>query len=515
MSKQVQILKDKQVEEFEERIEKFVCELFLVYKPRKIKDRKVIHESISGSNIFFEHEIAIIDSPLLQRLRRIHQNGLAYLTYPTSIHTRFDHTLGVVSVIEKYVDAINVNLENHQKKLWIKKDPYAGDYAHLRIAGLLHDCGHSFFSHTSEILYEDHSVLKSLKSDNPNLNGRKPHEILSYYIVKSKTFKRWFKENIKNISIDLDIVANMIIGIHKNPNKKYLAEMINGHIDADKLDYIKRDGFFSGLKLIVDLERLFKTIKIRKCDIDNKNHIVLKSFIPMEQLVSSKRTLLFSVYHHQKVRACESMIYSIAEYMNEINKKENTLEHPVDYLYYDDYKFMKTLDQEKDPFVKDIFNNITNRNLYMRAFCLCRSTVKNWEDTHYYLNELINNKNYRKEIQKKIWDNIPSNIKDKYRIFKSNIQLSFPKLDSSRKDETLETFVIDRATQDLVSIYEYVPENEWLNGFINHKYRGYVFCPGFEELRKHVFDASKEIFQQVAKMKVIDDYCKNDIHLYC
>lgn len=94
MSQQVQILKDKQVEEFKERIEKFVCELFLVYKPRKIKDRKVIHEAISGSNIFFEHEIAIIDSPLLQRLRRIHQNGLAYLTYPTSIHTRFDHTLG-------------------------------------------------------------------------------------------------------------------------------------------------------------------------------------------------------------------------------------------------------------------------------------------------------------------------------------------------------------------------------------------------------------------------------------
>lgn len=517
MPEQVQTIQDKDVEKYKERIEKFVSELLLSYKPRNVKDRKVIHEAIHGSNIFFEHEIAILDSPLLQRLRKIHQNGLAYLTYPTAVHTRFDHTLGVVSVIDGYVDAINANLGNDQKELQIKKDPYVGDYAELRMAALLHDCGHSFFSHTSERLYEDHSILKSLIKDNSDLKNRQPHEMHSYYIVKSETFKKWFEENIKNIRIDLDTVANMIIGVHEDPDKKYLAEMINGHLDADKLDYIRRDSFFSGLKLICDSERLFKTLRIRgvsKFGI-KKNHIVLNTFLPVEQIIVSRRTLFVSVYHHQKVRACESMVHSLAEYMKETNYKKITLKHPVDYLYYNDWEFMKILGQENDPFIKDIISSIMNRNLYMRAFSICKSTVKDGGSIKYYLNDLTHNSKYRKKIQEEIWDNIPSNIRNKYRVFKSNIQLSFPKIPDPQKDETLRARVIDRATHKLIELNKYVPVNEWLNGFFNHKYRGYVFCPHFEELREHVFNASKKVFQQTVKIDINEDYCKNDIHLYC
>lgn len=509
-------IKNKSVVEFKDRIEKYVSDLLLDYKPAKVRNRKVLHEAIHGSCIFYEHEITILDSPLLQRLRRIHQNGLAYLTYPTSVHSRFDHTIGVVSVLSDYVDAINTNLDSEQiKDLFISKDPYNGDYANLRMAALLHDCGHSFFSHTSEKLYENDSIFKNLiKIDNSDLKYRQAHEILSHYIVKSETFQGWFKENIKDVNIDLDIVADMIIGISKNPKKKYLSEMINGHLDADKLDYIKRDSLFSGIKLLCDTARLFKTVKIRPDLAEVKNHIVLESFIPIEQIVTSRRSLITSVYHHQKVRACDSMVNSIIEYLNGTSIDTIKLEHPVDYLYYDDDKFMKVLEQVDDSFINSMHNSIINRKLYKRAFCVCQSTVEEWDSEHYNFNKLTHDEKYRKTIQEAIWDNISIKIKKKYGLIKLNIQLSFPEIGKHTKNETIHCYIINKVNNKLIQLNSYMPEAEWMNIYFNHKYRGYVFCPcDSEELRERIFYASKKAFREISNINILDDYCKNEIHL--
>lgn len=503
----------QQLLDFEKKIEKFVNHLFDSYVYRKIRDRKVIHEAVHGSNIFYEHEIALIDSPLLQRLRRICQTGFTYLTYPTSIHTRFDHTLGVAVVVNHYIDAINDNLDDDQKKdLYIEKNPYQGDYANLRIAALLHDCGHSFYSHTSEKLYENHAIIEELKKDE-KFAGCNPHEILSHYIVKSKPFKNWFYRYITD-KVDLDIIADLIVGYQKNPEKFYLAEILNGPIDADKLDYIKRDGFFSGLKLTVDTERLFTTIKIRKTKNDPKNHIVLKSFIPIEQLVSSKRILYSTVYQHQKVRTCEAMINSVMEFIKSKKLIKFPLDHPVDYLYYTDHDFISLLKDLNQPFIKDVLSGIVNRNLYMRAFSVCCSTVEEWSTSvPYEIVELCQSEYYRNKLRQDIWRIIPLKIKRKYSLSEYNIQISFPELPSREKDETLNGYVIDKAAGNLVVLSEFFPVNEWLNVYINYKYKGYIFCPTFPEVRDEVFKAAKEIFIKQKGINIIDKYCRNDINL--
>ena len=235
----------------------------------------------------------------------------------------------------------------------------------------------------------------------------------------------------------------------------------------------------------------------------------------MEQIIASKRCLLVTVYHHQKVRACEAMIVSICEYIKSMRNSNIILNHPVDFLYYDDYKFIITLEKENDPFIKSLYNGILSRNLYKRAFSICKSTVENWDSANYSFNDLTNSSDYRDEIRKYIWEDIPSNIKNKYSLLKENIQLSFPKIDEWRKDETLGSFIIDRASGELKELSNYVPVNEWVNSFANHKYRGYVFCPCFEDLRKSVFNSSKKVFEQQAKLNINDEYCKNDIRLYC
>ncbi|MBU0765442.1 MAG: HD domain-containing protein, partial [Bacteroidetes bacterium] len=129
-----------QIQDFEARIDIFLSNL--LHPPTQKKyGYKIIHDSIWGTNKFFPWEVGVIDSPLLQRLRRIHQTGLANLVYPTANHTRFDHSLGVTILADKLANHLNDNVGNIVVN---KRQKYE-----LRLAAILHDVGHSFFSHVS------------------------------------------------------------------------------------------------------------------------------------------------------------------------------------------------------------------------------------------------------------------------------------------------------------------------------------------------------------------------------
>jgi len=206
--------------DFENRIEDFVQELLSEYTPLKIRGDKIIRDAIWGHNVFYQHEINLIDSPLMQRLRRVHQTALAYLTYPAATHTRFEHSLGVVIFAQRMIDALN---SSSRRKL-------VGDVqaTEVRLAALLHDCGHGLFSHASEIVFDawdPTGEIRALRRANPGLFGEVAgHEILSYYIVRSARFRKLWEDIISNYNmapakllriltkVNLKRVANMIIG---------------------------------------------------------------------------------------------------------------------------------------------------------------------------------------------------------------------------------------------------------------------------------------------------------------
>lgn len=95
-------IENKRYQEFEEKVDKFVAKLLNDYVPVKNKYNKVIHDPVWGTMTFYPWELQVLDSPLLQRLRKINQVGLAVLTYPSAHHSRFEHSLGVVSVEQKW-----------------------------------------------------------------------------------------------------------------------------------------------------------------------------------------------------------------------------------------------------------------------------------------------------------------------------------------------------------------------------------------------------------------------------
>jgi HD superfamily phosphohydrolase len=178
-----------------ERVETFVQWLFEGYSPSLPKGPKVFNDALLGNLLFAKHEVAVIDCPVFQRLRRIKQTGLVYYVFPTATHSRFEHSLGAAALAERCFDAVQERAAVESTGPLADSDRSKGDLAHLRMAALLHDVGHGLCSHASEQIYELLSDLQEFKQ-NPAYATNAPGEILSYLIVTSPTFKKWFNENV-------------------------------------------------------------------------------------------------------------------------------------------------------------------------------------------------------------------------------------------------------------------------------------------------------------------------------
>ena len=141
----VKVLKDTQeYKKIETDVEQFVEEKLDGYIPGDIES-KTIHDSVWGSIEYSEWEMQLIDSPLMQRLRDVHQVGLAMLTYPAARHSRFEHSLGVAAAAKRMCERVNANssgfkIDEENKNCII-------------LAAIVHDIGHCFYSHLSESIY--------------------------------------------------------------------------------------------------------------------------------------------------------------------------------------------------------------------------------------------------------------------------------------------------------------------------------------------------------------------------
>jgi uncharacterized protein len=173
-----------------------------------------------------------MDLPIFQRLRKIHQTALSHLVYPTATHNRFQHSLGVLIIADQYSNVLGTRYPEEFDKNTVKE---------LRLAALLHDIGHCPFSHPSDDILTNLEDMKAeLKDPQFSKIGNKPHEILSYLFLTSKTFKQFFNDLMEIHGQDMEItnIAKLIIGESANPDCVYKSDIINGAFDADKLDYI-------------------------------------------------------------------------------------------------------------------------------------------------------------------------------------------------------------------------------------------------------------------------------------
>ncbi|MCR4890623.1 MAG: HD domain-containing protein [Lachnospiraceae bacterium] len=352
---------------------------------------KTIHDSVWGSVEYSEWEAQLIDSPLLQRLREIHQVGLALLTYPAARHSRFEHSLGVASAIKKMCDRINANREQ----------PPIGPATRncLILAALLHDVGHCFYSHLSESVYGELPDFLELRQSFRQIMGKnpQPHEILSFIIVNSAAFQHFFfekvnypgKETVRD-TLFAD-VGCMITGVNIVRNgriRSFQTAMLNGFFDADKLDYIRRDAMTAGLALQYDIERLFTKLRIHPIAdpesglVEDRLLLNANSSTAIEELTFCKIMLFSHVYRHQKVLVTEAIIKDCAEGLQRLKVLPNI----SDFLKYTDEDFRNLTDLQKDrnPFpeyvdslnLKELVERVRLRNLPKRCLEVTRRDLE-------------------------------------------------------------------------------------------------------------------------------------------
>jgi HD superfamily phosphohydrolase len=393
-----------------------ILPVLLPEKPYKKYQEKVIHDNLMESCYFEGWEIALLDTPLLQRLRHIHQLGTAFLTYPSAIHTRFSHTLGVTTLAGDLYE--NLKRKNHLKKL-NDENLWRNEKATVRMAGLLHDIGHTFFSHCSEKAVEPfwRKILSESKLFEPE---PKPHEFIAYLIITSEYFKKYWTNTVKpdnyDISINLQDVASIIVGKLISKDKAYLTEIINGHYDVDKLEYLNRDAKTAGLPISYDKARYFQKIDI--LEKDGRASLVMGQggIQCVEQLALGKIMLFPYVYQHHKVLTTDTIIQDI---VHKLFEKECILgkiiiSHPIDMLLFTDSDILAYSAESDDNELNLLLKHIKSRTLPKRAFVFHREYLQeskkdNGSSEQEYINlflkqidnpiELIK---FRKEIADKI-----------------------------------------------------------------------------------------------------------------
>lgn len=497
--------------QLKERVNEYVSFMLHDYRPQMVRGSKVIHDTILGSNLFLAHEIAVLDLPLLQRLRRINQVDVVSLVFPSGNHNRFEHTLGVTVIAEKMVAAIFRKVREGK----INKVDFDEDYVlrHVRMAAILHDCGHGPFSHMSEEIYKYCDDYLEEKRTNPVLGGASPHEVLSYLIVTCDAFKSFFQTYIAEpygIEVDLDFVGEMIVGYNgdvdaaKDPERAkraFIVDVINGAFDADKIDYIQRDSHFTGIKMVLDIDRLFHTIDIIEVDGKQRLSVDMSGVSTLEQIVFNKMMLFSTVYHHHKVRAAECLFKSIFEEIrrNGIAAFDRDFSSAADFLYLTDDDVYGLAKKKKLGRVAEFAANLMRRELPKRALAISQKTIANSGDEGDNLIEDIMSlrhtpdklEDLRQAIAEEtramnqpvppeeIWIDIPANPQ-----FKEGTEWPVKDIGTGKGYKRLR---------------EIFPVDDWTRAFSENKWHGFVFTrPQYQEV---VCRAARKVFEEVYDIK--------------
>ena len=220
----------------------------------------------------YDHELEIIDNPIFQRLRRIRQLSGAHLTYPAAQHTRFEHSLGVMHIASQAGQAL-------KEKEILKSD----DIEILRLAGLLHDIGHGPFSH----LFEEIIQQKKISHEDFGKN----------LILKSE-----IGDSLSKNGYDKRSITKVAFGDSKY---QYLNEIVSGTLSADMMDYLLRDGYFTGAEHAkIDHKRLTQSLDVHK----KKLALEKSALYSFESMMHSRYQMFKAVYFHKTVRAAEVML---------------------------------------------------------------------------------------------------------------------------------------------------------------------------------------------------------------
>jgi len=270
----------------------------------------------------------LIDHPMVQRLRRIKQLGLTDMVYPGALHTRFHHAVGAMHLMGRALDVLRT------KGVEVSKEEKTAAQAAI----LLHDVGHGPFSHALEF-----TLLQGIR-----------HESLSFLIMK-------------HLNHEMDHALSLAMRMFQNTyERKFFHQLIASQLDVDRLDYLKRDSFFTGVSEgSIGLERIVTMLNV----VDDEIVVEEKGLYSIENFLNARRLMYWQVYLHKTSVSAEKMLINLISRARDLTESGEKI-HCTPMLA----KFLKkrhTLeDFQHDSGVLEAYGNLDDYDIW--------GSVKNW-----------------------------------------------------------------------------------------------------------------------------------------
>jgi HD superfamily phosphohydrolase len=334
----------------------------------QINKLKILNDPIYGfitipNPLLFD----LIQHPYFQRLRRISQMGLSYLVYPGAHHTRFHHALGCMHIMQKAIEVLRF------KGISISKEEEMA----LQIAILLHDIGHGPFSHAME-----HSIVE-------NVN----HEAISLLFMDK-------------LNEEFDGKLALAIQIFKGDyHRKFMLQLISSQLDMDRMDYLKRDSFYTGVaEGNINSDRLIQMMNV----VDDVLVIEEKGIYSVEKFLMARRLMYWQAYLHKTSLVAELILTKVLKRAKELTQKGVELPCSAPLLFFmqnkvelenfhasvlhqfsqlDDFDIISALKawQHQDDFIlSSLSKMIINRDLLKIKLSSDKFTT---EEVHYYIDQ--------------------------------------------------------------------------------------------------------------------------------
>lgn len=354
--------------------------------------KKIFNDPVYGFiNIPDEFIFDLIEHPYFQRLRRICQLGLTHLVYPGALHTRFHHVLGAMHLMTQAVSVIR--RKGH--------DITPQEEQAVLLAILLHDIGHGPFSHALEYDIVNHVS----------------HEVISGFFIERLS---------KELNGKLDLA--LLIFQNKYAKKPFLYQLVSSQLDMDRLDYLNRDSFFTGVtEGQIGADRIIEMLNV------HNGNLVLeeKAIYSIEKFLVSRRFMYWQVYLHKTVVSAEFMLIHILRRAKELVLQGKDLFASPALMYFLKHNITET-DFKTNPAVLDTFAKLDDFDI--------TSAIKVWQDADDKIlsilsKKLINRELFKIEVSKTEFS--PDRIKVEKELIRDKYHLVGNELDYFVYSETL------------------------------------------------------------------------------
>lgn len=319
------------------------------YAAEKLSEEKVFKDPVHRYVHVRDRVIwDLVGTKEFQRLRRIKQLGTTFLTFHGAEHSRFNHSLGVYEIVRRIIDDVFAG-----RPEWNDNDRLL-----TLCAALLHDLGHGPFSHSFEKVFDF------------------DHEDFTRAIILGKT-----EVNAVLTKVSPDFPEQVAEVIAKTSEKKLVVSLISSQIDADRMDYLQRDAYFTGVSYgQFDMERILRVMRPKEDQV-----VIKKSGMhAVEDYIMSRYQMYWQVYFHPVSRSAEVILTKILHRAKQLFEENYTFKHnPMhfysfftdnvtleDYLKLDEsviLYYFQIWQDEQDPILSDLCGRFVNRNLFKYA----------------------------------------------------------------------------------------------------------------------------------------------------